>query len=141
MKLVDFQGDQIQTPMKMKIMSEKGGKEVRHGHKYCVKHGAIPLLFFIFNLVNSALDIDRGNFLSGIPAIHICIHLSFMLCFHIYSPWSFPTTYMYQVDTFERTLKCTHTLFFTCSTATLTCCLYPVYPNVGFLLSCSSVKP
>lgn len=33
MKLVGFPGDPIQTLMKMKIMSERGGKEVMREHK------------------------------------------------------------------------------------------------------------
>lgn len=37
MKQVGLQGDQIQILMKMKIMSERGGKEVRH-EQICLKH-------------------------------------------------------------------------------------------------------
>lgn len=75
MKLVDFQDDQIQILMKMKIMSERGEKEVRHEHKYYISNMVqFHYLLFILNLINSSVDIDLGNFLSGILAIHVCIH-------------------------------------------------------------------
>lgn len=52
MKPVGFQGDQIQILMKMKIMSEKGEKEVRHQHKYYVSNMVqFHYLLFIFNLI------------------------------------------------------------------------------------------
>jgi hypothetical protein len=67
MKLVGFQGDQIQILMKMKIMSERGGKEVRREHK-CSDLAQSQGLLFIFNLINNSFDSDLAKFFSRIPA-------------------------------------------------------------------------
>ena len=72
MKLVGFPGDQIQIPMKMKIMSERGGREVRHEHRYYVSN-MVQFHHFIFNFVNGSSDTDLGNFLSRISATRMCM--------------------------------------------------------------------
>lgn len=76
MNLVGFQGDQIQILMKMKITSERGGKEVRRG-TYLSSHVSnmttFYCLLFTFNLINSSVNSDLGSFLSGIPAVHVCM--------------------------------------------------------------------
>lgn len=70
MKLVGFPGDQIQILMKMKIMSERGGREVRHEHRYYVSN-MVQFHRFIFNFINGSSDTDLGNFLSRISATHM----------------------------------------------------------------------